>query len=145
MIYSAETQGAEGKYFVINLQEQVETFDLDLFHSQVKEVGSIRARYPGRALVKYVVVGDRMFIFSSAIMHDSFYDSLKRSGVSGEPQSAGNIEIDFTLSHPGLKSGRKIASYSLSLAQSDQLPSEKSDEYKRTTIKRVLGGLFQVY
>jgi len=142
---SAETQGAEGKYFVIDLQEESETFDIDLFHRQVKTVGPFPAKYQGQAVVKYIVVSNRMFIFSSAIKHDSFHDFLTRSRVSGELQSAGDIEINFALFRPGLKSGRRIGSYSLSLAQGDQLPREKSEEYKRAKIKDALGGLFQVY
>lgn len=140
-----ETQVVEEKYFVIHLQEEVEAFNLDLFHSQAKEAGAILAKYTGRAIVKYVVVADRMLIFANLINHADFYDSLKRSGDSGELQSAGDIEIDFALSRPGLKSGRRISNYSLTLEETNQLPREKSDEYKRTTIKRVLGEFFQIY
>lgn len=92
--------------------------------------GLVKENYPKDELdnvkLKYIVKGDRVFVFDAKINHKDF---LLISDIEGELQSAGFISFIFR------QTGVVRHIYGDSSSLQDYLSTEESDEYKEEVMK----------
>lgn len=120
-------------FFSIDL-EGTENFDAERFDQQANEVIAANDE-PSNARLKFVVVGSRMAIFSSDIMHVDAYMSLPDK-YDGELLCGGMVTVR--------ENKRIIWGNSVSLKKR-RLKLEASDNFKNTVLQSELGEYFEIH
>lgn len=128
--------GLTAQVMVVQLDSD-DKLDIELFDKQARTI----ANTPLSEIIdlKWVVYGNNLFVFSEGVRHDEVaYSSLVKD-MGGELKGAGFLQIHF--SNEGTQ--REISGYSFSLR--DALPIGKSQEYKISSLKPLLGEYFEVF
>lgn len=139
-IEGVENSNGQIDCFSIDLQNS-ELFNVELFEELAKRV-DYRSGIQ-TSMLKYLVVSERMWIFSETQAHFGFYTKLKSIDQNANLQSAGAISIRYY--SPGLQESlprRKIYNWSSSLVP--DLEKAVSDKYKFSEIVNKLGEHFKV-
>ncbi len=148
-----DQEGQGSRYGLIIDLSSSKQFNPSRLDREIKRVG-FRTELPDRTLgdmyhAKFVVVGDRIILFSSDYNHLEGIEWMKKVfpdvDLNGEIQCAGDITVSF---HQGgfgnTRPIRVIAGMSTGLLQNGTLSEEKSEEYKRTVLKEKLGDYFDI-
>ncbi|HEX4775058.1 MAG TPA: hypothetical protein VH234_06095 [Candidatus Saccharimonadales bacterium] len=121
-----------------------DTFDLDLFDRQVKELVEGPSNHKRESTVKFVVVDGIMPVFTASESHAAMYSRLLEEPdtamtYSGKLVCAGTISLS-----KGEPPIRYILCGSDSLAQSGELHPKALNEFKDYVLKDALGDYFAI-
>lgn len=133
-----EGQEINFAYFTVDL-DSPQTFDADLFDNQAEQIGEENNR---EFRLKYIVIGNIMYLFPLKVQHDIAYNYIAKTLTSNlELQSSGKVTVDL-LYPPEHISRRQIWGKSNTLKE--LLTIEASEQYKREILSSKLGDFFKI-
>ena len=145
-----EKEGQKVRHgFIVDLSSEIK-FDPTKFDAEIKKIDPPVMLPNERYQAKYVVIGDKMILFSVNENHIEGIEWIKKVfpdvDLNGEIKSAGHVTVNIRQAWMSVNKEVKgiISGMSTGLLQNGTLPLDKSEGYKQTILKEKLGDHFSI-